>query len=97
MSSSTEQTSLGWFDRQVHQFEQFRYGAMTILMTAQSCFGGIAAFLALRSEGYAAVAISAAATMAVNAFFLTISPARISLIVFYLSVIVNLGVILIYA
>lgn len=78
-----------WFDKQAVQFEQVRFGAMTLMMTAQSCWGSIAGTYALKANYMALLAICAALTMASNAAFMAQSPAKWCLGIFYSSVLVN--------
>lgn len=79
-----------WFDRQAEQYEQSRFGAMTIMMTAQSCLGAIAVMFSLEVNNYFMMGLSAATTMGSNSAFISLAPAKWCLAIFYVSVITNL-------
>lgn len=88
----TEETN--WFDRQAIKFEEKRFFQMTIFMTAQSCWGSIAAMLTLKHDNYFLLAIVAALTMSANSAFIAQSPPKWCLSIFYGSVFVNLLIII---
>lgn len=94
-ASETPDTNLSWFQKQVATFEKSRFGAMAALLTAQSCFGSVAAMYSLKTQSYVLLAICANITMASNGAFIAQAPAKWCLIIFYLSVILNLGILLI--
>ena len=79
-----------WFDRQADQFERGRFGWMTVYLTAQSCWGSIAAMLSLRADDYISLGICASVTMASNAAFIAQGPAKWCLGLLYLSAVTNL-------
>lgn len=81
-------------ERQSAYFEENRFGAMTFMMTFQSCFGSIAAMFAIRMDSTIALAITAMVTMASNAMFIAQSPAKWCVGTFYLSIVVNAIVLL---
>ncbi len=95
METKSEKIINNWFDKQARSFEENRFGAMTIMMTAQSCLGSIAAMFALKIDNYVLLAICAAVTMASNSAFIAQSPAKWCLGIFYTSVVANLFVLLI--
>ena len=84
-----------WFDKQARQFEESRFGAMALMMTAQSCWGSIAAMYALQADNILLLAICAAVTMASNSAFIAQSPAKWCLGIFHTSIIANLIILLI--
>lgn len=88
-------SAVGWYDKQVLAFEANRFGAMTLMMTAQSCWGSIAVMFSLRVNIIFLVAVSAAVTMASNSVFIAQGPARWCLGTFYASIVTNLIVIII--
>lgn len=90
----TETKKQSWFDRQSQQFEENRFFQMTILMTAQSCWGSIAAMLALKNDNYVLLSIIAALTMSANSAFIAQSPGKWCLAIFYGSVLTNLLIII---
>lgn len=81
-------------EKQLAYFEENRFGAMTFMMTFQSCFGSIAAMFAIRMDSTIALAITAMVTMASNAMFIAQSPAKWCVGTFYLSIVVNAIVLL---
>ncbi len=85
---------LSWLDKQAIRFEEARFALMTILMTAQSCLGSIAAMFALEQDNTVLLALSAAVTMGSNSAFIAQAPGKWCLVIFYLSVLVNLSVLL---
>lgn len=87
-------TNIQWLDKQARQFDEARFGAMTIMLTAQSCVGSIAAAMSLELKYMIPLGFCAAVTMGSNAVFIAQSPARWCLISFYLSLVVNAIIIL---
>lgn len=86
-----------WFHNQEIVFEESRFGRMVIFLTAQSCLGSIAAMLALQNHaGDWALITAAAVTMWSNSMFIAQASAKWCLLIFYLSLIVNTTLILIY-
>jgi hypothetical protein len=81
--------NMNWFDLQAEKFENGRFGLMTVLMTAQSCFGSIAAMLALQSDNFVFLSVITAITMASNGAFIAQAPAKWCLGIFYAAVMVN--------
>jgi hypothetical protein len=80
---------LTWFDKQAIRFEEGRFALMTIFLTAQSCWGSIAAMYALKANNNLLLIICAAVTMASNSAFIAQSPAKWCLGILYTSLIVN--------
>lgn len=78
-----------WFDQQVQKFESSRFGAMTIMMTAQSCLGSIAAMVSLKSDNYVFLAFITAFTLASNGAFISLAPAKWCVGIFFSSVFVS--------
>jgi len=78
-----------WFDKQAADFEISRFGAMTLMMTLQSCLGSIAAMYSLVTNSFIALAIVAIVTMTSNAAFISQVSAKWCLRLFYLSIFVN--------
>lgn len=86
-----------WFHRQEEAFEETRFGRMVIYLTFQSCVGSIAAMLAIKSHaGDWALITAAAITMWSNSMFIAQASAKWCLIIFYLSLLINTTLILIY-
>ena len=90
-----KQANVNWFDLQAERFETSRFGAMTIMMTAQSCLGSVAAMTALKQDHYGFLMLITAFTMASNSAFIAQSPAKWCLGLFYGSVVVSVLSILI--
>ena len=87
-----------WFNNQVIQFEQERFGRMVIFLTLQSCVGSVAAMLGLQSHvGDWALITSAVATMWSNSMFIAQASPKWTLIIFYLSLLVNTALIVTFA
>lgn len=91
--AQTTTTKSTWFDKQAEKFEASRFAVMTILMTAQSCLGSVAAMFLLQGDAYVLLAICASVTLVANSAFIAQVPAKWCLSLFYLSVIVNISLI----
>lgn len=89
-ASETSGTPMNWFQKQVANFEKSRFGAMTAMLTAQSCLGSVAAMCSLKTGSYVLLAICANVTMGSNGAFIAQSSGKWCLGLFYLSVITNL-------
>lgn len=85
---------MGWLAKQEATFEENRFGAMTIMITFQSCLGSIAAMLCIQNDLWLLVSVVAVLTMSSNAMFIAQADAKPCILTFYLSVIVNAGIIL---
>lgn len=92
---NAEVLKLNWFDQQAQKFDHSRFAVMAILMTAQSCMGGIAAMYSLQQNSYVLLTLISFATMASNAVFIAQSTAKWCLGIFYGAVLVNIASILI--
>jgi len=86
---------LNSFNKQALQFEESRFAAMAILIIFQSCMGSIAAMYALINHDYISLSISVIVTMASNAAFIALSPAKWCLGIVYTSVISSIILIVI--
>lgn len=96
-SSKSQNFLTRWFANQQIVFEETRFGRMVIFLTLQSCVGSIAAMLALQNgTGDWALITAAAVTMWSNSMFIAQASARWCLLIFYLSLVVNTTLILIY-
>ena len=82
-----------WFQTNVDNFEKSRFAMMTILMTAQSCLGSIAAMYSLVNSNYVLLGICAFITMASNSVFIAQMSGTWCLRVFGMSVIINTALI----
>mgnify|MGYP003438911791 FL=1 len=94
METKSEKLTNNWFDKQAQSFEVNRFGAMALMMTAQSCWGSVAAMYALKADNIVLLVVCAAVTMASNSAFIAQSPAKWCLGIFYTSVIANLVILL---
>ncbi|MBK6543668.1 MAG: hypothetical protein IPO47_11600 [Bacteroidetes bacterium] len=94
MEINTNELTNNWFDKQAQSFEVNRFGAMALMMTAQSCWGSVAAIYALKADNIVLLVVCAAVTMASNSAFIAQSPAKWCLGIFYTSVIANLVILL---
>lgn len=89
MKAAVNNKQSNWFNRQAIKFEESRFGAMTLMMIAQSCWGSVAALYTLKSHNITLLAICAAVTMALNVAFIAQIPAKWCLGIFYTSVLTN--------
>ena len=94
-ASETPEKHLNWFQKQSINFEKSRFGAMSALLTFQSCFGSVAAMYSLKTNNFVLLGICAYVTMASNGAFIAQVSAKWCLILFYLSVVTNLTILLI--
>lgn len=92
---NVEEVKLNWLEKQAVKFEEGRFAMMTILLTAQSCWGSVAAMRALQIDSVLLLSCTAAVTMASNSLFIAQSPGKWCLAGFYISVFVNLIIFLI--
>jgi len=86
---------LNSFKQQALQFEESRFAAMAILIIFQSCMGSIAAMYSLMNHDYVSLSISVIVTMASNAAFIALSPAKWCLGIVYTSVATSIVLIII--
>lgn len=80
----------GWLAKQEQSFEKARFGWMAMYITIQSCLGSIAAALLL--ENHASdilLSLCAVITMLSNSIFIAQASAKLCLLTFYASVVVN--------
>jgi len=94
MEINTNELTNNWFDKQAQSFEVNRFGAMALMMTAQSCWGSVAAIYALKADNIVLLVVCAAVTMASNSAFIAQSPAKWCLGILNTSVIANLVILL---
>lgn len=80
---------MNWIKKQEEWFEEARFGAMTLMITFQSCLGSVAAMYALKLDNVVILATVAALTMASNAMFIAQAEAKYCLYAFYTSIVVN--------
>ena len=83
-----------FYEKQLDYFETNRFGAMTLMLTFQSCYGSVAAMLSLQIENVITLSICSIITMASNATFIAQAPSKWCINTFYLSVITNTIIIL---
>ena len=76
MEINTNELTNNWFDKQAQSFEVNRFGAMALMMTAQSCWGSVAAMYALKADNIVLLVVCAAVTMASNSAFIAQRPAK---------------------
>ena len=93
--SSEQKTS--WLSKQVKRYEENFFGIMPMMMVAQSCLGSIAAFYALKIERFEFLIIATIFTMATNSAFLAQIKSKWAVVIFGLSIVVNIGIILLSA
>jgi|SRR5690554_230195 len=84
-----------WFNGQVSEFETSHFGRMVIFLTLQSCVGSIACMLGIKAgAGDWALILGAAITMTSNAMFIAQTGTKLTLLVFYASLIINTALII---
>lgn len=91
----TNENNAHWFSLQAERFDSSRFGAMTIMMTTQSCLGSVAVMYALKMDDYLFLSIITAMTMASNGAFIAQAPSKWCLALFYGSVATSVLTILI--
>lgn len=91
----TQNIKNNWYQKQLANYEANRYGAMTLMITLQSCWGSIAAMYSLVNENFISLGIVAVMTLASNAAFIAQSPAKWCLNTFYTSLIISTIVLII--
>lgn len=94
----SEQKGLdNWLNKQAERFERTRLGWMAIYITIQSCIGSIAVMHLLRTNASdLPLALCAMVTMACNAIFIAQGPPKWCLASFYISIVINITLILIH-
>ena len=84
-----------WFNGQVEEFETSHFGRMVVFLTLQSCVGSIACMLGIQAgAGDWALILGAAITMWSNAMFIAQTGTKLTLGVFYASLIINTALII---
>ena len=78
---------MNWIAKQEEAFDKYRFGAMTLMITIQSCVGGIAAYLCIIQDLWSLVGIAAFLAMGSNALFIAQAKAKLCLIGFYISMV----------
>ena len=79
-----------WFTNHATDFENARFGMMVVCILIQSCLAAIASRYILKSHaGDILLSVSAALAMASNAVLIAQGSAKLCLVVFYLSLLVN--------
>lgn len=89
-----QETATNWFYKQAQQFESSRFAAMTFFITMQSCVGSIAAAMSLEKDMVVPLGLCAALTMGANAVCIAQGPAKLCVGSLYLSVGVNVLIII---
>lgn len=84
-----ENQKISWFDRQAINYERSRFGAMSAMLTIQSCLGSVAALYILKVGQPIMLAICIALTMGSNAAFISQLPAKWCVGMFLASVSIN--------
>lgn len=84
-----ENQKISWFDRQAANYEKSRFGAMSAMLTIQSCVGSIAALYILKVGQPIMLAICIALTMGANTAFISQLPAKWCIGLFMASVGIN--------
>ena len=86
-----------WFNNQIGTFETERSGRTVSFLTAQSFLGSIACMFGLQEKaGDLPLILAPALTIWSNSMFIAKASAQWCLIIFYLSLVVNTALLLIY-
>mgnify|MGYP006081223439 FL=1 len=83
------------YQEQLILFEQYRFGAMSVMIVFQSCLGSIAAMCSLKPQNLILLSICSILTMATNSALITQSPAKWCLGIFYVGVLANILIIVV--
>ena len=83
---------MGWLTKQEATFEENRFGAMTVMLTFQSCLGSVAAMLCIGNGMWGLVSLVAVLTMSSNSMFIAQADAKYCIITFYISVVINTAI-----
>lgn len=82
-------------DKQMALFEKSRFGLMALMLTAQSCIGGVAAmFIMQNGMNVVELCIVSMATMGANAVMIAQADAKTCIVSFYISNIISIGFII---
>jgi hypothetical protein len=91
---SMEISKLNWYERQVANFEESRFGAMAIMLGFQTAWGSIAAGLSYGNETIYALAVCSTFTMLNNTIIIAQGPAKWCVGAFSLATIANTAIVL---
>ncbi|MBD98989.1 MAG: hypothetical protein CMO34_04025 [Verrucomicrobia bacterium] len=94
-TTSTQAAQLNWFNRQVANFEESRFGVMAMMLAVQTCWGSIAAGLSYSNETILGLALCGTFTMLNNTVLIAQGPAKWCVGIFSAAIIVNTIIILI--
>lgn len=86
---------MDWIAKQEENFDRNRFGAMTMLITLQSCVAALATATSIAVDNWLFVSIVAVVAMASNALFIAQTNAKSCLYTFYASMIVSTIVLLV--
>ncbi|MBL4709288.1 MAG: hypothetical protein JKY48_12705 [Flavobacteriales bacterium] len=94
-TTNVKTAHLNWFDRQIANFEESRFGAMAVMLAIQTCWGSIAAGLSYTNDTIYLLAICSVFTMLNNTVLIAQGPAKWCVSIFTLATLANTAVILI--
>lgn len=83
------------FERQCLAYQHSTFGALAALVTAQSCWGSVAALLSLHTGVDFFIGVAAFLCMGSNAAFLAGAPAKFTIGTLWASVLINFAIIVI--
>lgn len=89
MEAQTLKSKQNWWQGLVNKYQEQYFGATVLMMTLQSCLGGVVAMAVMEIPNYFLLAIVVAVTMACNAVFIAQVEAKTALKFFVLSIAVN--------
>lgn len=83
---------MNWLAKQEESYANGRIGHMVLMLTMQSCIGGISAMMSIHHGAWFWVSVTATLAMSSNAAFLANMKPKVCILTFYASVIINLAI-----
>lgn len=87
---------MSWLARQEEYYAKGRIGHMSVMLTLQSCIGGISAMMSIGNDAWILVSLSAILAMASNSMFLANMKPKVCIVTFLASVIFSGAVLLMW-
>ena len=97
MNTVSSEQKTNWLSKQVKRYEEDFFGVMPMMMVAQSCLGSISAMYALKINNIPFLVVGMAFTMVVNSAFIAQIKSKWAVVLFGLSIIVNVILIVLSA
>ena len=90
MKTKASQQKNNWLSKQIKTYEEDFFGIMPMMMIAQSCLGSISAMFALQIKNIPFLVIGMGFTMIVNSAFIAQVKSKWAVVLFGLSILVNI-------